>query len=167
MQLIDALIEQRSLLELEVRLPTSTSGELHLWLMARLPQQRRDYQAVILSISDITRRKQVELSLLERESFWSDVVRTVPDQLYVQDVHSQRIIFSNRHLGQTLGYDRAELAQMGTASGNCCCIRRMPNTTKRYASSSVRPVTARPCIANCASATVTAAGAATKSASRS
>ena len=113
MQLIDALIEQRSLLELEVRLPAPTRGELHLWLMARLPQQRRDYQAVILSISDITRRKQVELSLLERESFWSDVVRTVPDQLYVQDVHSQRIIFSNRHLGQTLGYDRAELAQMG------------------------------------------------------
>jgi len=113
MQLIDALIEQRSLLELEVRLPAPLGGELHLWLMARLPEQRRDYQAVILSISDITSRKQVELSLLERESFWSDVVRTVPDQLYVQDVLSQRMIFSNRHLGQTLGYDRTELAQMG------------------------------------------------------
>ncbi|MFJ7813995.1 EAL domain-containing protein [Pseudomonas asiatica] len=113
MQLIDALIEQRQLLELEVRLPAPLGGELHLWLMARLPQQRRDYQAVILSISDITSRKQVELSLLERESFWSDVVRTVPDQLYVQDVLSQRMIFSNRHLGQTLGYDRTELAQMG------------------------------------------------------
>ncbi|MGN8251280.1 sensor domain-containing protein [Pseudomonas sp. SMV7] len=113
MQLIDALIEQRPSLELEVRLPAPLGGELHLWLMARLPQQRRDYQAVILSISDITSRKQVELSLLERESFWSDVVRTVPDQLYVQDVLSQRMIFSNRHLGQTLGYDRTELAQMG------------------------------------------------------
>ncbi|MFK3774038.1 EAL domain-containing protein [Pseudomonas sp. NPDC089406] len=113
MQLIDALLEERSQLELEVRLPAPLGGELHLWLMVRLPQQRRDYQAVILSISDITSRKQVELSLLERESFWSDVVRTVPDQLYVQDVHSQRMIFSNRHLGQTLGYDRAELAQMG------------------------------------------------------
>ncbi|HDS1820184.1 TPA: EAL domain-containing protein [Pseudomonas putida] len=113
MQLIDALIEQRSLLELEVRLPAPLGGELHLWLMARLPLQRRDYQAVILSISDITSRKQVELSLLERESFWSDVVRTVPDQLYVQDVPTQRMIFSNRHLGQTLGYNRTELAQMG------------------------------------------------------
>lgn len=113
MQLIDALIEERPQLELEVRLPAPRGGELHLWLMARLPQQRRDYQAVILSISDITSRKQVELSLLERESFWSDVVRTVPDQLYVQDVLTQRMIFSNRHLGQTLGYDRAELAQMG------------------------------------------------------
>ncbi|MBJ9976762.1 EAL domain-containing protein [Pseudomonas sp. S75] len=113
MQLLDALIEQREQFELEVRLPAALGGDLHLWLMARLPQQRRDYQAVILSISDITSRKQVELSLLERESFWSDVVRTVPDQLYVQDVHSRRMIFSNRHLGQTLGYDRAELAQMG------------------------------------------------------
>lgn len=113
MQLIDALIEARQQLELEVRLPAPLGGELHLWLMVRLPQQRRDYQAVILSISDITSRKQVELSLLERESFWSDVVRTVPDQLYVQDVNSKRMIFSNRHLGQTLGYDRAELAQMG------------------------------------------------------
>ncbi|MHA7115601.1 sensor domain-containing protein [Pseudomonas promysalinigenes] len=113
MQLIDALIEQRPTLELEVRLSAPLGGELHLWLMARLPQERRDYQAVILSISDITSRKQVELSLLERESFWSDVVRTVPDQLYVQDVLSQRMIFSNRHLGQTLGYDRTQLAQMG------------------------------------------------------
>ncbi|MGC7840002.1 sensor domain-containing protein [Pseudomonas wayambapalatensis] len=113
MQLLDALIEQRAQFELEVRLPSPLGGELHLWLMARLPQQRRDYQAVILSISDITSRKQVELSLLERESFWSDVVRTVPDQLYVQDVHNRRMIFSNRHLGQTLGYDRSELAQMG------------------------------------------------------
>ncbi|WP_295481389.1 EAL domain-containing protein [uncultured Pseudomonas sp.] len=113
MQLLDALIEQRAQFEMEVRLPAPQGGDLHLWLMARLPQQRRDYQAVILSISDITSRKQVELSLLERESFWSDVVRTVPDQLYVQDVHSRRMIFSNRHLGQTLGYDRAELAQMG------------------------------------------------------
>ncbi|MGH8463510.1 MAG: sensor domain-containing protein, partial [Pseudomonas sp.] len=36
-----------------------------------------------------------------------------PDQLYVQDVKSQQMIFSNRHLGQTLGYDRMQLAQMG------------------------------------------------------
>ena len=112
-ELIDALIEHRSQLELEVRLPTPDGRELHLWLMARLPQQRCDYQAVILSISDITSRKQVELSLLERESFWSDVVRTVPDQLYVQELQSQRMIFSNRHLGHTLGYLRTELTQMG------------------------------------------------------
>ena len=42
-----------------------------------------------------------------------DRVRTVPDHLYVQDVISQRMIFSNHHLGQTLGYNRTELHQMG------------------------------------------------------
>lgn len=112
-QLLEALIDQRAQLELEVRLATPRDGDLHLWLTVRLPQTRTDHTAVILSISDITSRKQVELSLLERESFWSNVVRTVPDQLYVQDVHTQAMIFSNRHLGHTLGYDRAELTQMG------------------------------------------------------
>ena len=112
-QLLDALLERRESLELEVRLPQPDGADLHLWLTARLPRQRNEYQSAILSISDITSRKQVELSLLERERFWSDVVRTVPDQLYVQDVRSRRMIFSNRHLGETLGYDRASLNQMG------------------------------------------------------
>ncbi|MBH3427035.1 EAL domain-containing protein [Pseudomonas alkylphenolica] len=112
-QLLEAVLDNQQQLELEVRLPGSDGQDLHLWLMVRFPEQQQDYQAVILSISDITSRKQVELSLLERESFWSDVVRTVPDQLYVQDVKSQQMIFSNRHLGQTLGYDRTQLAQMG------------------------------------------------------
>ena len=112
-QLLEAILDNQQQLELEVRLPIVEGQDLHLWLMVKFPEHRRDYEAVILSISDITSRKQVELSLLERESFWSNVVRTVPDQLYVQDVQSQRMIFSNRNLGQTLGYDRTQLAQMG------------------------------------------------------
>ena len=113
LQLVSSVLDNQAQLELEVRLPGPQGLEQHLWLMVRFPDDRRDYHAVILSISDITSRKRVELSLLERESFWSDVVRTVPDQLYVQDVQSMRMIFSNRHLGQTLGYARNELAQMG------------------------------------------------------
>ena len=87
---------------------TSTCG----WCCA-CRKTRTTIKAVILSITDITSRKLIELSLLEREGFWSDVVRTVPDHLYVQDVISQRMIFSNHHLGQTLGYNRTELQQMG------------------------------------------------------
>lgn len=112
-QLIEALLARQSQLELEIKLPNAHGHDQHLWLMVRFPEDCCDYQAVILSISDITSRKRVELSLLEREGFWSDVVRTVPDHLYVQDVLSQRMIFSNHHLGQTLGYDRNELQQMG------------------------------------------------------
>ena len=112
-KLLEALLDQHKQLELEIKLQDAHGRDQHLWLVLRLPEKQHDYNAVILSISDITSRKLIELSLLEREGFWSDVVRTVPDHLYVQDVISQRMIFSNHHLGQTLGYDRTELHQMG------------------------------------------------------
>lgn len=113
LQLIHAVLNKQSRLELETRLANPQGEDQHLWLVMRLPEQPVDYSAVILSISDISSRKRVELSLLERESFWSDVVRTVPDHLYVQDVLSQQMIYSNHHLGQTLGYNKTELLQMG------------------------------------------------------
>ncbi len=112
-QVLDAVLNRQKQLELEIKLQDANGRDQHLWLVLRLPEDQDDYKAVILSITDITSRKLVELSLLEREGFWSDVVRTVPDHLYVQDVVSQRMIFSNHHLGQTLGYNRTELHQMG------------------------------------------------------
>jgi diguanylate cyclase (GGDEF)-like protein/PAS domain S-box-containing protein len=112
-QVLDAVLNQQQQLELEIKLQDASGRDQHLWLVLRLPQTQDDYKAVILSITDITSRKLIELSLQEREGFWSDVVRTVPDHLYVQDVISQRMIFSNHHLGQTLGYNRTELHQMG------------------------------------------------------
>jgi len=110
---LEAVLNQQKLLELEIKLQDASGRDQHLWLVLRLPEAPEDYKAVILSITDITSRKLIELSLLEREGFWSDVVRTVPDHLYVQDVISQRMIFSNHHLGQSLGYNRTELHQMG------------------------------------------------------
>ena len=112
-QVLEAVLNQQKQLELEIKLQDANGRDQHLWLVLRLPEDQDDYKAVILSITDITSRKLIELSLLEREGFWSDVVRTVPDHLYVQDVISQRMIFSNHHLGQTLGYNRTELHQMG------------------------------------------------------
>jgi diguanylate cyclase (GGDEF)-like protein/PAS domain S-box-containing protein len=112
-QVLEAVLNQQKQLELEIKLQDAGGRDQHLWLVLRLPENPEDYNAVILSITDITSRKLVELSLLEREGFWSDVVRTVPDHLYVQEVISQRMIFSNHHLGQTLGYNRTELQQMG------------------------------------------------------
>lgn len=110
---LEAVLTQHKQLELEIQLSDIEGNDQYLWLVMRLPEEQHDYKAVILSISDITSRKLVELSLVEREAFWSDVVRTVPDHLYVQDVISQRMIFSNHHLGHTLGYNKHELQQMG------------------------------------------------------
>ncbi len=112
-QVIQAVLNRQQRLELEIRLTRESGQDQHLWLVLRLPETRSDHDAVILSIGDITSRKQIELSLQERERFWSDVVRTVPDHLYVQDVLSQRMIYSNHHLGQTLGYSKSELHAMG------------------------------------------------------
>jgi diguanylate cyclase (GGDEF)-like protein/PAS domain S-box-containing protein len=111
--ILGAVLDHQRQLELEIVLPDADGKDQHLWLVVRLPEQPQDFNAVILNINDITNRKQTELSLLERESFWSDVVRTVPDHLYVQDVVSRRMIYSNHHLGQTLGYSREELTEMG------------------------------------------------------
>ena len=112
-QLIHALLSGTHQLEIEIRLTQEHGEDQYLWLVLRLPEDRQDLHAVILSIGDITSRKQVELSQQEREGFWSDVVRTVPDHLYVQDVLSQRMIYSNHNLGQTLGYTKTELLRMG------------------------------------------------------
>ncbi|SQF95268.1 PAS:GGDEF [Paucimonas lemoignei] len=112
-QLIHALLSGTNQFEIEIRLTQERGEDQYLWLVLRLPEDRQDMHAVILSIGDITSRKQVELSQQEREGFWSDVVRTVPDHLYVQDVLSQRMIYSNHHLGRTLGYSKAELVRMG------------------------------------------------------
>ncbi|MFJ4145392.1 EAL domain-containing protein [Pseudomonas sp. NPDC089734] len=112
-QVIHAVLNRQQRLELEIRLTQESGQDQHLWLVLRLPEAQSDFDAVILSIGDITSRKQIELSLQERERFWSDVVRTVPDHLYVQDVLSQRMIYSNHHLGQTLGYSKGELHAMG------------------------------------------------------
>jgi len=112
-QLLDTLLDDQQELETEMRISDRLGHDQYLWLTLRLPQATGDHGSVILSINDITSRKSVELSLVEREGFWSDVVRTVPDHLYVQDVLSQRMIYSNHHLGQTLGFSKVELAQMG------------------------------------------------------
>ncbi|WP_375233150.1 sensor domain-containing protein [Pseudomonas syringae] len=112
-QVIHAVLARQTRLELEICLTRASGQDQHLWLVMRLPEARNDFDAVILSIGDITSRKQTELSLLDRESFWSDVIRTVPDHLYVQDVLSQRMIYSNHHFGHTLGYNKFELRAMG------------------------------------------------------
>ncbi len=112
-QLLNAVLDGQRQLELEIVLPDAEGHDQHLWLVVRLPEQPEDFDAVILNINDITNRKRTELALLERESFWSDVVRTVPDHLYVRDVVARRMIYSNHHLGLTLGYSKEELQQMG------------------------------------------------------
>ncbi|MEK1904139.1 MAG: EAL domain-containing protein [Pseudomonas sp.] len=113
MSLLQALLDGDQDMMVETRMLTPQGHERYLWLTLQLPEQREDLCAVTLSIHDITSRKRIELSLVERERFWSDVVRAVPDTLYVHDMSNQRVLFSNNRLGPDLGYSKDELKALG------------------------------------------------------
>ena len=112
-QLACALLDQTDQVELEIELRDQSGVIQHVWTLANMPEPGCELAEAILSLRNITQRKQAELSLAERESFWSDVVRTVPDHLYVGDVKTRRMLYSNHHLAETLGYSPAEIEGMG------------------------------------------------------
>ncbi|RFQ39714.1 EAL domain-containing protein [Pseudomonas sp. ATCC 13867] len=112
-KVLDAVLAGHGMIELEACIRTRQGEQRHLWLQLRVPEMIQDFHAVTLSLSDITSRKQVELSLVEREKFWSDAVRAVPDTLYIHDIAARRVIFSNHNLGHQLGYNGDELRAMG------------------------------------------------------
>ncbi len=59
-------------------------------------------------LRDITEEQAARQALVERERFWSDVLGTVPDTLYVQDLQANRVLYSNQDLARQLGYGRCE-----------------------------------------------------------
>jgi PAS domain-containing protein len=73
-QIVEAVLTQQHQLELEIQLKDVAGNEQYLWLVMRLPEQPDDFKAVILSISDITSRKLIELSLVERVAEQGGVV---------------------------------------------------------------------------------------------
>jgi diguanylate cyclase (GGDEF)-like protein/PAS domain S-box-containing protein len=101
--LVAAMIAGNRYVEAEVHLPGHPEDR-HFWITARMPENRTDYRAVTISLNDVTSRKRVELSLIERERFWSEVVHALPDTVYVLDIATQRRIFSNDSLWRQLGY---------------------------------------------------------------
>lgn len=113
LSLITALLDGERDMMVESRMKTPQGHERYLWLTLQLPRRAEELRAVTLSVHDITSRKRVELSLVERERFWSDVLRSVPDTLYVHDMSSMRVMFSNNRLGPDLGYSKDELRQFG------------------------------------------------------
>jgi diguanylate cyclase (GGDEF)-like protein/PAS domain S-box-containing protein len=57
---------------------------------------------------DITAEQMAQRALSERERFWSEVLRAVPDTLYVQDLTVGKLLFSNSNLAARLGYSEEE-----------------------------------------------------------
>lgn len=111
-QLLCAVAGRMPRLELETPVPVPGGVFRHVWVVMKLPLQDQDYTSVTVSISDISTRRQVELTLMKRERFWSDVLREVPDILYIRDVQQNRFTFTNRPLALALGYSDEQARQL-------------------------------------------------------
>lgn len=59
-------------------------------------------------VRDITVEQSAQTALAERERFWSEVLRAIPDTLYVQDISTGKLLFSNSNLAIRLGYSEEE-----------------------------------------------------------
>ncbi|WP_373187450.1 EAL domain-containing protein [Halopseudomonas sp.] len=107
-KVILAVVTRTPRLEFETPLLVPSGKVRHAWLIMRLPENAEDYHAVTVSLSDISARRQVELSMIERERYWAGVVKAVPDIVFIKDMQRQKFVYSNRSLAQLLGYDDAD-----------------------------------------------------------
>jgi diguanylate cyclase (GGDEF)-like protein/PAS domain S-box-containing protein len=78
--------------------------DLHLSLTLRLPENPEALHAIILSLGDIGGHTPMAVSLAERERYWNTVLRLVPETLYILEMPSRRLLFSNHAEGSNLGY---------------------------------------------------------------
>jgi diguanylate cyclase (GGDEF)-like protein/PAS domain S-box-containing protein len=65
----------------------------------------------LLSFIDITDRVVAEKALKQSELFWSQVVQTLPDTVYVNDMTTTQTHFNSRHIGEILGYKHQDLTK--------------------------------------------------------
>lgn len=103
-----AVVNRAPRLEFETPILVPSGKVRHAWLIMRLPENAEDYHAVTVSLSDITARRRVELSMVERERYWAGVVKAVPDIVFIKDMRRQKFVYSNRSLAQMLGYDETD-----------------------------------------------------------
>jgi len=87
-------------------------GEWRMFTVTRRALRQDDAGLVasgfVWVLRDVTGEKQAQGALAERERFWSEVLQAVPDTLYVQDLSSGQLLFSNSNLAVRLGYSEEE-----------------------------------------------------------
>ena len=86
-------------------------GEWRLFTLTRRALRQEGEKQVsgfVWVLRDVTREKQAQDALAERERFWSEVLQAVPDTLYVQDLSKGQLLFSNSNLAARLGYSAEE-----------------------------------------------------------
>ncbi len=106
-----ALKEQRMVRNMEMGIVKGS--EQVTWLrVTAAPIPLKSY-GVAIAYVDITERKQAEEELRESERFVQHIANTIPSILYVYDLTQERNVYSNRQIGETLGYSADEIRAMG------------------------------------------------------
>ncbi len=87
-------------------------GESRCYTLTRRALHPDDGQAAgfLWVLRDVTVEHQAQEALAERERFWAKVLGTVPDTLYVHDLATAQVLFSNQSLAAQLGYDPEQKA---------------------------------------------------------
>ncbi|MCA9907476.1 MAG: PAS domain S-box protein, partial [Anaerolineae bacterium] len=102
------------LLNLE-RQTVDPSGQLRWVLTTKVPFTSRDgkMRGLVGISRDITDRKRAEQALRDRERFIEQILMTSPTFVYVYDLLSAQIVYSNSEIAMMLGYGADEIHQFG------------------------------------------------------
>ncbi|MFT6152734.1 MAG: diguanylate cyclase (GGDEF)-like protein/PAS domain S-box-containing protein [Bermanella sp.] len=84
---------------------------LSRWFLVNITLDLVGKDQALLSFIDITDRVVAEKALKQSELFWSQVVKTLPDTVYVNDMTTTQTHFNSRHIGEILGYENKDLAK--------------------------------------------------------
>jgi diguanylate cyclase (GGDEF)-like protein/PAS domain S-box-containing protein len=82
---------------------------LFRWFLVDVTLDLVGKDQALLSFIDITDRVVAEKALKQSELFWSQVVQTLPDTVYVNDMTTGKTHFNSRHIGEILGYKKHDL----------------------------------------------------------
>jgi two-component system, sensor histidine kinase and response regulator len=96
-ELIVAIADGRTRFEIEST--TRTLGGRRLDLIARMhiPPEGDEYHTMLVSVLDITSRKQAEEALSRERAFLSILMDAIPDYIYFKDMQSRFILTNKAH----------------------------------------------------------------------
>jgi len=109
-QMADHILLNKPKFSLEVDFK-NREGESYFFLVNITLDQVGKDQA-LLSFIDINDRIQAESALKQSEKFWSSVIQTLPDTVYVNDLVNRKTRFNSRHIGELLGYEKDDIAKI-------------------------------------------------------
>ncbi|WP_353351822.1 EAL domain-containing protein [Oceaniserpentilla sp. 4NH20-0058] len=99
--------ENKSRFSTEIIFKSLDGKDHHYLLNGTLDTVGKD-QALFCFIN-INDRIIAENALKESEHFWSSVIETLPDIVYVNDIETKQSVYNNRHIGELLGYSQEQI----------------------------------------------------------